>query len=268
MMLEHVIAHNRRPKKALELSTEELMAEVSPAPIDLWNFGIPTRSGALSRYRELDVQYELLPTGTAVVTEKGILFRHCYYLCSEALERGWFVQARKRRFDVEVSYDPRLVDAIYIRDSADRKYFRADLTEVSRRIYGGLSFDEVKFYKHLEKATLFEAEQVRQQVDLEFAQKIAPTIENAKASLKRLPKKSRSAKKADIKEDRLLALQQERQTTAKLLPYSRDAHSPATGSQQPGPREPRLHEVGKAPSPAKSSLAAQVAEQRRKIQEG
>jgi hypothetical protein len=161
-----------------------------------------------------------------------------------------------------------LVDAIYIRDSTDRKYFRADLTEVSRRIYGGLSFDEVKFYKHLEKATLFEAEQVRQQVDLEFAQKIAPTIENAKASLKRLPKKSRSARKADIKDDRLLALQEERQTTAKLLPYSRDARPPAASPQQPELREPRLHEVDKAPSPPKSSLAALVAEQRRKIQEG
>ncbi|WP_295999964.1 Mu transposase C-terminal domain-containing protein [Rugamonas sp.] len=118
------------------------------------------------------MQYKLLPSEKAVVTENGIAFRNCYYTCTEAIQKGWFTQARKRRFDIEVSFDPRFVNSIYIRDDAGKKYIRADLTDVSNRIYGGLSFAEVHFYKQLENKTLFEAEQVRQQEDHKFVRRI------------------------------------------------------------------------------------------------
>jgi hypothetical protein len=265
MMLEHVIAYNRRPKKAPELTVEELMEEVMPAPINLWNFGISTRSGYLSRYSELEVQYELLPTEKAVVTEKGILFRHCYYTCKEAIEKGWFTMGRKRRFNVDVSYDPRLADAIYVRDKSGKDYFRADLTESSRRIYAGLTFDEVHFYKAILKRTLSAGEEIGQQTDLEYVEKITPTIENAEAKFKQLPKKSRSARKADIKDDRMQALQEERQTTTAPLPYSMQTESPSESEPQPGLREPRLHEVNTTPLPAKSLVATLAAQQRNKL---
>ncbi|MRW83735.1 hypothetical protein GJ698_06460 [Pseudoduganella sp. FT26W] len=265
LMLEHVIAHNRRPKQALELSRDELMAEVIPAPIDLWNFSIQTRSGYLSRVAELDVRYALLPTAEAVVTEKGVLFQHCHYTCSEAVKKGWFVQARKRRFTVDISYDPRLTDAIYIRGSTDKKYHRADLTEPSKRLYGGLTFSEVQLYKKLEKQTQFDAEQVNQQVDLEFVQRITPTIENAKASLKRLPKTSRTARKADIKDDRVQALQTEREVTAAPLPYLRDGPPPEKAVLcQPGLHEVPPQEV----NTPQGRLAAALAKQRNRIAKG
>lgn len=268
IMVEHIIAHNRRPKKELDLSTSELMSEVIPAPLELWNFDIQTRSGYLSRSSELEAQFELLPTEQATVTEKGIHFQHCYYTCAEAIKKGWFVQGRKKRFTVDISYDPRSMDTIYIHDGTDKKYIRADLTEVSQRKYGGLSVKEVQIYKHLEKKTLFQSEQIRRQVELEYVQRITPTIENAKASLKRLPKESRTARKADIKDDRMQALRDERENTTRPLPYAQEAPTVLRSAPQPGLREVKPHEVSDPPTAAKPTLAAMIAEQRRKIQGG
>lgn len=267
IMVEHVIAHNRKPKKDLELSTSELMSEVIPAPVELWNFDIQTRSGYLSRSSELEAKFKLLPTEKATVTEKGIHFHHCYYTCAEAIKKGWFVQGRKKRFTVDISYDPRLMDTIYIHDSTDKNYIRADLTEVSQRKYAGLSAKEVQIYKHLEKKTLSDSEQIRRQVELEHFQRITPTIENAKASLKRLPKESRTARKADIKDDRMQALRDEREGTTKPLPYAHDV-SASHAAPQPGLREVKSHEVSDPPTATKPTLAAMIAEQRRKIQGG
>jgi putative transposase len=261
IMLEHVIAHNRRPKLELELSNAELMEEVIPAPIDLWNFDVQTRSGYLSRVREMDVKFGLLPTDKAVVTEEGIHFKNCYYTCEEAIQKGWFIQGRKKRFAMTVSYDPRLADAIYIHDESTRgKYIRADMTDVSRRRYSGLSFSEVHLYKSLEKKTLFEAEQIRQQIGLEYVQRITPTIEDAKASLKRAPKKSRTSRKADIKDDREQALREERANSSAPLPRVTKAPSHII-------QKPELREVSKMPS-EKQSLAQLVADQRAKMLKG
>lgn len=261
IMLELVIAHNRRPKRELELSNAELMAEVIPAPTALWNFDVQTRSGYLSRVRELDVKFSLLPTDKAIVTEHGIHFKHCYYTCEEAIQKGWFIQGRKKRFALNVSYDPRIADAIYIHDESNHgKYIRADMTDVSRRRYAGLSFDEIHFYKYLEKKTLFEAEQIRQQVGMEYVQRITPTIDDANARLKRAPKKSRTSRKADIKQDRAQALREERVTTSAPLP--RTATPPSHVIQMPELRE------GSNIPPAKSALAQLVAEQRARMLKG
>jgi putative transposase len=261
IMLELVIAHNRRPKLELELSNAELMAEVIPAPTELWNFDVQTRSGYLSRVREMDVKFGLLPTDKAIVTERGIHFKNCYYTCEEAIQKGWFIQGRKKRFPLDVSYDPRMADAIYIHDGSNRgNYIRADMTDGSRRRYSGLTFDEVHFYKHLEKKTLFEAGQIRQQVGLEYVQRITPTIEDAKASLKRAPKKSRTSRKADIKHDRVQALREERATTSAPLPRTTAPPSHVV-------QKPELREVSNM-SPKKQSLAQLVAEQRARMLKG
>jgi putative transposase len=261
IMLELVIAHNRRPKRELELSNAELMGEVIPAPTALWNFDVQTRSGYLSRVRELDVKFGLLPMDKAIVTENGIHFKYCYYTCEEAIQKGWFIQGRKKRFTLDVSYDPRIADAIYIHDeSSHGKYIRADMTDVSRRQYAGLSFDEVAFHKHLEKKTLFEAEQIRQQVGLEYVQRITPTIENANASLKRAPKKSRTSRKADIKQDRMQALSEERTTTSEPLPRTTAPSSHVI-------QMPQLREIDNMPS-ANPTLAQLVAEQRARMLKG
>lgn len=215
IILEAIIEHNRRPMKDYELNFKELADEVLPTPISIWNHNIVTRAGSLTRFSEERVRLALLPRAEATVSEAGIRFGSCYYTCSEAIARGWFVAARKRRFKVMVSYDGRLVDSIYVRNPGPRKgrceVYRCVLTPKSEK-FKGLSLAEVKAYEHFRDLLTPNIDQGRVQARADFHASTQPVIDEAMRGLKRAgPKKSRTARRADTRADRQAELRQERQ---------------------------------------------------------
>lgn len=220
IILAAIIEHNRTPMKEYELSLTEIADEIEPSPIGIWNHNIVTRAGSLTRYAEERVRLALLPRGEATVSEDGIEFGGCHYTCPEAIDRGWFVAARKRRFKVEVSYDGRLVDTIYVRNT-DRSGKRSEvytclLTPRSQK-FQGLSFAEVKAYQHFRDLMTPAIDQGRIQARADFHGTTKPIIDSALENLKKAgPKKSRTARRADIKGDRMDELRKERQEVAAM----------------------------------------------------
>nr|WP_315494205.1 Mu transposase C-terminal domain-containing protein [uncultured Rhodoferax sp.] len=217
LILDTIIVTNRREMRDYPLSPSQLMAGVRPSPIELWNHGIVTRSGLLTRFSEETVRFALLRKEMATVTERGIEFRGCFYSSQEAIAQKWFETARKRRFHVTVSFDTRLVDQIYVHalDGKSQPHI-ATLTTRSEA-YLGLSFEEVKYLEDLRDKVRAEADEQRLQSRLDLRNRTAPVVENAEAELKALGnKKSRSARRADTKPARAQQLQLERQEKAKL----------------------------------------------------
>ncbi|WP_346344141.1 Mu transposase C-terminal domain-containing protein, partial [Magnetospirillum sulfuroxidans] len=117
----HVLKDYRR--------TPEMIAdEAPPVPIELWHWGIVNRSGFLRSIPSEIVRLALMPSDDATVTAKGIRFWGCFYSCAKALEEHWFERARQKgNWKVRVSYDPRLMDDIYVQDGLARKEWRAFL---------------------------------------------------------------------------------------------------------------------------------------------
>lgn len=233
LILLAIIEHNRAPMKAYELSLAELTDEVEPSPIGLWNHNIVTRAGALTRYSEDRVRLALLPRGEATVSEAGIEFGGCFYTCPEAIQRGWFVAARKRRFKVVVSYDGRLVDGLYVhapeKQGKRGEVYACVLSKLSEK-YRGLSFAEVKAYEHFRVLMTPAIDQGRIQSRADFHNGAKTVIDNASKQLKAAgPKGSRTSRRADIKDDRQAELRHERQEAA-VLPSSAQASAtqPAT----------------------------------------
>lgn len=218
IILEAIIAHNRMPMKRYERTIDELHADIEPSPVSLWNLGVRTRAGLLTRYTPERVRFALLPRDKSVVTEMGLFYKGCYYTCPEAVKKGWFVKARKGRFTLDISYDPRLVDAIYVHDAGDKtQFYVATLTARSEK-FQGMSSGEVAYYEWLARKALPEIEQARLQVSHEYRESTAPTVADAKARLKSVKKVSRSARKADTREVRLEERKAERQQSAVPLP--------------------------------------------------
>ncbi len=61
------------------------------------------------------VRLNLLPTGTATVTDRGIRFEKLFYSCELAAREQWFVKARVgKTWKITVAYDPRNLDKIYL----------------------------------------------------------------------------------------------------------------------------------------------------------
>lgn len=217
LILNAIIVSNRREMRDYPLSPSELLAGVRPSPIELWNHGIVTRSGLLTRFSEETVRFALLRKETAKVTEHGIEFRGCFYSSQDAISQKWFETARKRRFHVTVSFDTRLVDQIYVHalDGKSQPHI-ATLTARSEP-YLGLSFEEVEYFEKLRQKVRDEADEQRLQSRLDLRNRTAPVVDNAKAELKALGnKKSRSGRRADTKPARAQERQLERQETAKL----------------------------------------------------
>jgi putative transposase len=218
LILNAIIEHNRTPMKAYDLSLQERSDAVEPSPLGIWRHNIATRTGLLTRYTADRVRLALLPRAEATVSEEGIEFGGCFYTCEEALQRGWFVAARKRRFKVTVSYDGRLVDRLYVHASkkfAERgQVYECVLTKRSEK-FRGMSFPEVKVYEHLRVQMTPAIDQGRIQARATYHAAADPINSNARQELKAAgPKSSRTSRRADIKADRQAELRKERQEVA------------------------------------------------------
>jgi len=93
-----------------------IVDELAPYPLDIWNWGITNRSGHLRTLPAHMVRLNLLPQAQASITKRGILFEGLLYTCDLAIEENWFVNARAQgRQKINIAYDPRLTDMIYLR---------------------------------------------------------------------------------------------------------------------------------------------------------
>lgn len=216
-ILELVIKHNRTPVRDYPLTTADLREGFVPTPAAIWNRGIASRSGVLTRYSFEHVRLQLLPTDTASVTEHGVEFKGCLYTGDEAIALGWFVQARVARFKVEVSYDPRLVDNIYVHHRSGNA--TPMLFNLSPRsdVHRGRSYAEVEVYRRLKANFLPAVDQARIQAAADWHSAVKPVNDVARADLARQSvKASRSARRAETKAARQAELGRERLATASL----------------------------------------------------
>ena len=190
-----------------------------PIPINLWNHEIRARAGALPRYPADYLRRNLLPSEKASVSREGIEFRGCFYSCDEAVARGWFVRSARGTFRVDVSYDRRLVDKIYVHDEQNPgQMFIASLLEKSAD-FAGLSFQEAEFLHFHRERLRHEGARVGLRQHVAYHQAVDPITKEAHAEAKRQSKgKSRSARNADIREQREEERSLERQEKAALAP--------------------------------------------------
>ena len=241
LILANIIAHNRKAMPNFPASAEMLSREIPAIPREIWANEVATRMGLLSRLGEDQVRFALLPRDQATVSRDGIYFGGCYYTCSEAMEQKWFVKAGKGKFRVGISYDRRLVDHIYIHAEGDpSRYFLASLLEKSRD-YAGLSFAEAQAYELLRAKMRSQSEQIGRQVLSDFHAHADPIVSVAQRETQLASKgKSRTARKADIAEDRLAERRQRRQQEADMSRTSSHGEAPkAEVIQMPGkPVEP------------------------------
>lgn len=200
---------------------------VKTVPIELWEWGIQRRSGRLHTYPEEFVRMSLLPTGEASVTAQGIKFFGCYYSCSKAMEEHWFERARQEgRWKVRASYDPRLMDSIYLHD-ARKSFIPSSLTDRSSD-FRGMSLCEIDQIHRLNRSQSAEHAPTEMVGRLNLTRDIKAKIDEAKAqksAQSSLPI-SKRAKTANIRDNRA----EERDSLGK-----RDAFRPAA----PPPLEPR-----------------------------
>lgn len=217
ILLGAIISHNRSGMSGYDLAAELLSQGVRPIPRELWAADLLRSSGAIARYDEAFVRFNLLPQEKAVVTREGILFRNCYYTCPEGVKRGWFVKAGQKRYPIAVSYDRRLTDSVYISDKQSPSQFITAVLTPRSNDYRGLSFEEVAVYEYLRSALRNELPHTNLEERAKFHDVVDPISKSALREMHTVSKgKSRSSRKKDIKEDRLNERRERRQVEAAM----------------------------------------------------
>lgn len=184
-------------------SSDMIKDNVRPIPIELWNWGIKTY-GSLRTFDKDLVDFYLLPSDTATVTPEGIRYKKMFYSGETALKENWFSKARKKKWKVEFSYDPRNMDIIYIHSAAaGTTYIPCTLLSHQER-YKGKTIEEInQLLEHEdETAKKFKHEKLENQINL-----LNQVEEIAKKASKRKkeeidPSISKSKKIAEVKAKR------------------------------------------------------------------
>ncbi len=156
MILHH---NNQHMLKDYPRTMEMIAEEVLPIPAALWKWGIVHCSGRLRTLDSDIIKLNLMPRGNATITEKGIKFKGIYYTCDRADREMWFSNARagslsRAEKKLEVSYDPRKTDYIYIPAQDGRSFTQCILIDPGSK-YKGHNFYDVGY--------LFEEEELQRQ---------------------------------------------------------------------------------------------------------
>jgi hypothetical protein len=149
------------------------------------------------------MRLNILPKGKASISRAGLKFKKLYYSSQKAIEEQWFVKPKHRW--IEIVYDPRNINQIYIPSEDGRQYEKCYLLEKSKQ-YKDCILEEIIFQEELKEELIeWEAnEQVQYNIDLD--KEIDYIIKKAKKEKQRTVTQttSKAKKTQGIKENRKL----------------------------------------------------------------
>jgi putative transposase len=188
-------------------------------PLDIWHWGIKHRSGHLGELAHDIIRLNLLPRKQVSVTARGIHFQdELYYTCSLAMKENWFPRARlKGDWRIEIAFDPRTTDYIYLPLNGGLGLERCELTPASKHLRGR-DWYEVMDYFALETVAFQAAATRIQQSNANLtaqANKIkSEAVERARAARVAVGKQSKSSRRRDRRQNRAQERQLEREHNA------------------------------------------------------
>ncbi|SEK14926.1 hypothetical protein SAMN05444746_11614 [Variovorax sp. OK212] len=136
--------HNQKMYPGMPLAEEAKLAGVRPIPLQVWKHDQSKAMGLTTKYDAKSLEAKLLSKKLGVISQNGIRLNDVFYTCDHAEKNNWFVKKAGGRYpEVNISYDRRHVDTIFVQDLVDpRRWHEAHLTPACV-VYAGKSFAEV-----------------------------------------------------------------------------------------------------------------------------
>jgi hypothetical protein len=116
IIIRYIMSHNNMLEvSGFSLNERMKKDNVPPIPRDIWNWGIQNGLGKLKEINEDSIILSLFPLDQATVTRHGINYKNLLYTCDKAEKENWYLTILKKgSCKVEISYDPRNMDTIYL----------------------------------------------------------------------------------------------------------------------------------------------------------
>lgn len=190
-----------------------ISSRVKPIPRELFTWGVLNRSGRpRNRDPEL-IRIHLLPGAEATVTPRGIRFKGEFYTCDKAEEENWrFVARNKGTWKVEIAYDPRVPEIIYLRPRDGSPSIPCSLMSQDS-IAIGVDFAEIEEY--------YERKQVEDEVakvqDMQGRAELDADIEDIVAEAKELFNAASAEAGVESARSRISGIDEHRQAEIELM---------------------------------------------------
>jgi len=229
IMILSVLNHNNEHLlEGYERDADMIANNVPPIPLKLWEWGISNCSGLLRSCDEDTVKLCLMPTGTAIVSAKGICFKGLYYLSERAIVGRWFETARsKGSFKVDVSYDPRNMSHIYIHLPGEREYDFCYLANWEGK-YRDRRLEEIIYLMESEKQLRKQHDTSELKARLDLSVEIEGVVKEAEQLAKQtMIPASKAERIKNIRGNRSTEKRQNRQDEAFVLGKSEEVIAPA-----------------------------------------
>lgn len=131
LIITLVLQHNHKIIDKYPMEKEMITDGIVPMPISLWNWGIQNRKGRLRTVDRDILRLNVLPRGRATISRAGIKFKNLLYGSKRAIEEQWYAKLKNKSIDIV--YDPRHLDKIYIPSNNGMDYETCILLEPSQQ---------------------------------------------------------------------------------------------------------------------------------------
>lgn len=255
-------------------SRDEMMIadDINPIPRELWEWGIANRSGRLRTFPEDIIKLNLMPTGQATITARGIKFKGIYYTCDKARKEFWFEKSRsgllsKSEKSLNVSYDIRQLNYIYVRSPDGRDFEKCFLLDSQQR-YSDKNLHDIEYLQaseELQKQKNY-GKQLQGKVDL--IANIESIVSKAKEDTEEVldDKISNRKKVAGIRDNRAFEKDKRRESEGFELAKQEKENIIETINNQPLP-EDEDSEASKSLQPDHMNLLRRKRQERKRGQE-
>jgi len=201
LIITMVLHHNQKAIDKYPVEKEMVADGLVPTPINLWNWGIQNRTGRLRTVDRNILRLNVLPRGKATISRAGIKFKNLLYGSRQAIDEQWYLKLKNR--SVEIVYDPRLIEKIYIPHDNGMDFETCTLLEPSQQ-YKGDFLEEIVFQQQL-RNELEEIERTNQiqltvNADAAMEEIIKKAVKNKKQSYNQPT--SKKAKIASIRDNK------------------------------------------------------------------
>lgn len=161
LIITMMLQHNHKIIDKYPMEKAMITDGIVPTPVNLWNWGIQNRKGRLRTVDRDILRLNVLPRGKATISRAGIKFKSLLYGSKRAIEEQWYAKLKNKSIDIV--YDPRHLDKIYIPNDNGMDYASCILLEPSQQ-YKLDFLEEVVFQQQLRNE--LEEEERSKQVQL------------------------------------------------------------------------------------------------------
>lgn len=203
LIITLILQHNHKIIDKYPMEKEMITEGIVPKPINLWNWGIQNRKGRLRTVDRDILRLNILPRGRATISRAGIKFKNLLYGSKRAIEEQWYAKLKNKSIDIV--YDPRHLDKIYIPNDNGMDYETCILLESSQQ-YKLDFLEDVVFQQQLRNE--LEEEERSKQVQLTIntdtmMEQIIKTAEQKKKKAQHQPT-SKKEKLAAIRDNKTI----------------------------------------------------------------